>query len=196
MYFTVLYVTNDRMTHPWMYNMNMSYDTCTLTPSHTHTHAHTHTYIHTHTYAHAHTRTPQVYGVTPFRGVRRDETFENVIKAPLRFPSKPQVSEECQDLISQLLIKDPASRLGTRSGACACVLACTCVCACVCVSVSICVSKSVCVRGYVCIFKCVHTCVTCSSTARPSRNAQCAHQCQSTTTISCCVNLVAVYLTS
>lgn len=25
-----------------------------------------------------------VYGITPFRGARRDETFENIIKAPLR----------------------------------------------------------------------------------------------------------------
>ncbi|KAF5836329.1 putative blue light receptor [Dunaliella salina] len=58
-----------------------------------------------------------VYGVTPFRGVRRDETFDNVVKAPLRFPSKPQISEECQDLISKLLVKDPAQRLGTRAGA-------------------------------------------------------------------------------
>jgi len=54
--------------------------------------------------------------VTPFRGVRRDETFDNVVKAPLRFPSKPQISEECQDLISKLLIKDPSKRLGTKTG--------------------------------------------------------------------------------
>lgn len=58
-----------------------------------------------------------VYGITPFRGARRDETFENVIKAPLRFPAKPSVSQECQDLITALLIKDPAKRLGTRAGA-------------------------------------------------------------------------------
>lgn len=37
-----------------------------------------------------------VYGTTPFRGARRDETFENIIKAPLRFPTKPTVSAECQ----------------------------------------------------------------------------------------------------
>eukprot|EP00798_Chlamydomonas_sp_ICE-L_P007879 gene7879-1089_t len=58
-----------------------------------------------------------VYGTSPFRGVRRDDTFENVLKAPLRFPSKPVVSEQCQDLITQLLVKDPANRLGTKSGA-------------------------------------------------------------------------------
>lgn len=36
------------------------------------------------------------YGFTPFRGARRDETFENVLKQPLRFPAKPVVSLECQ----------------------------------------------------------------------------------------------------
>ena len=58
----------------------------------------------------------QVFGVTPFRGVRRDETFENVIRAPLQFPPRPQISPECQDLISKLLVKDPAQRLGTKTG--------------------------------------------------------------------------------
>ena len=37
-----------------------------------------------------------VFGLTPFRGSRRDETFENIIKAPLRFPAKPIVSDECR----------------------------------------------------------------------------------------------------
>uniref|UniRef100_A0A126WX34 non-specific serine/threonine protein kinase n=1 Tax=Cylindrocapsa geminella TaxID=52679 RepID=A0A126WX34_9CHLO len=58
-----------------------------------------------------------VYGVTPFRGARRDETFENVLRAPLRFPEQPHVSEACQSLISALLVKDVAGRLGTRGGA-------------------------------------------------------------------------------
>jgi hypothetical protein len=58
----------------------------------------------------------QVFGITPFRGARRDETFENIIKAPLRFPQKPLVSEACMDLITQLLTKDPAKRLGTKKG--------------------------------------------------------------------------------
>nr|AML76342.1 putative LOV domain-containing protein [Chloromonas rosae] len=58
-----------------------------------------------------------VYGMTPFRGARRDETFDNVLKAPLKFPAKPQVSEACQDLITQLLVKDVHKRLGSTSGA-------------------------------------------------------------------------------
>ncbi|KXZ43472.1 hypothetical protein GPECTOR_89g492 [Gonium pectorale] len=58
-----------------------------------------------------------LYGTTPFRGARRDETFENIIKAPLRFPAKPAVSDECRDLIEKLLVKDVPRRLGTRAGA-------------------------------------------------------------------------------
>lgn len=58
-----------------------------------------------------------LYGATPFRGERRDQTFENILNASLQFPEKPMVSEACQDLIRQLLIKDPAKRLGTKLGA-------------------------------------------------------------------------------
>jgi serine/threonine protein kinase len=58
-----------------------------------------------------------VYGTTPFRGTRRDETFDNILKAPLQLPAKPSVSEACQDLMSKLLVKDPAKRLGSMSGA-------------------------------------------------------------------------------
>ena len=37
-----------------------------------------------------------VYGFTPFRGNKRDQTFENILKRPLVFPPKPQVSQACQ----------------------------------------------------------------------------------------------------
>nr|AML78527.1 putative LOV domain-containing protein [Pandorina morum] len=58
-----------------------------------------------------------LYGTTPFRGSRRDETFDNIIKSPLRFPSKPAISEEGRDLIDKLLVKDIGRRLGSRTGA-------------------------------------------------------------------------------
>lgn len=58
-----------------------------------------------------------MYGTTPFRGQRREETFENILRQPLSFPSKPVISPEAQDLITQLLVKDPAKRLGTKAGA-------------------------------------------------------------------------------
>lgn len=40
-----------------------------------------------------------------------------MLYARRRFPAKPTVSPECQDLITQLLVKEPAKRLGTRAGA-------------------------------------------------------------------------------
>eukprot|EP00873_Tetraselmis_striata_P009108 jgi/Tetstr1/429372/TSEL_019286.t1 len=58
-----------------------------------------------------------LYGVTPFRGQRRDETFENVLRVPLNLPTKPTVSPECRDFISQLLVKNPEKRLGAKRGA-------------------------------------------------------------------------------
>lgn len=58
-----------------------------------------------------------VYGYTPFRGSHRDATFSNILRKPLQFPDKPDVSPACKNLISQLLIRDPAKRLGGRAGA-------------------------------------------------------------------------------
>lgn len=58
-----------------------------------------------------------VFGFTPFRGSKRDTTFDNILKRPLKFPAEPSVSSECQDLISQLLIRDPTKRLGSKAGA-------------------------------------------------------------------------------
>lgn len=40
-----------------------------------------------------------------------------MLRHPLTFPAKPVISPEAQDLISQLLIKDPAQRLGSKAGA-------------------------------------------------------------------------------
>ena len=35
----------------------------------------------------------------------------NIVRSPLTFPAKPVVSEAMQDLITQLLVKDPRERL-------------------------------------------------------------------------------------
>jgi serine/threonine protein kinase len=40
-----------------------------------------------------------------------------VLRNLLTFPAKPAISPEAQDLMTQLLIKDPAQRLGTKAGA-------------------------------------------------------------------------------
>jgi serine/threonine protein kinase len=46
-----------------------------------------------------------LYGTTPFRGTRRDSTFDNVLKEPVRFPATPAVSAAAKDLITRLLHK-------------------------------------------------------------------------------------------
>jgi phototropin len=58
-----------------------------------------------------------LYGTTPFRGSRRDATFDNVLKRDFAFPSSPPVSPEAQDLIRKLLTKAPVDRMGAVAGA-------------------------------------------------------------------------------
>lgn len=58
-----------------------------------------------------------LYGTTPFRGSRRDQTFDNVLKQPLKMPREPEVSTACTDLITKLLTKDARKRLGSLAGA-------------------------------------------------------------------------------
>nr|AML77533.1 putative LOV domain-containing protein [Acrosiphonia sp. BC-2016] len=58
-----------------------------------------------------------VYGVTPFKGQRRGDTFDNIMKKDVSFPSEPYVSPACQDLICKLLKREESARLGTRFGA-------------------------------------------------------------------------------
>ena len=37
-----------------------------------------------------------LFGFTPFRGAKRDITFENVLRKPLKFPEEPVISGACQ----------------------------------------------------------------------------------------------------
>ncbi|OAY75027.1 Serine/threonine-protein kinase UCNL [Ananas comosus] len=55
------------------------------------------------------------FGRTPFRGRNRKETFRNVLTRHPEFPGKQR--SDLTDLIARLLAKDPARRLGFRSGA-------------------------------------------------------------------------------
>lgn len=57
------------------------------------------------------------YGVTPFRGVDNELTLANIVARALEFPKEPSVPATAKDLISQLLVKDPARRLGCTMGA-------------------------------------------------------------------------------
>lgn len=56
------------------------------------------------------------YGVTPFRGMDNELTLANIVARALEFPKEPAVPTAAKDLISQLLIKDPARRLGSTTG--------------------------------------------------------------------------------
>lgn len=58
------------------------------------------------------------FGVSPFRGPRRDATFDNILKKKLQFPTmEPPMSDECKALLKSLLRKDPEDRLGHDAGA-------------------------------------------------------------------------------
>nr|AML78487.1 putative LOV domain-containing protein [Erythroxylum coca] len=58
-----------------------------------------------------------LYGRTPFRGKNRQRTFSNILHKDLTFPSSIPVSLTARQLINALLIRDPAMRLGSHSGA-------------------------------------------------------------------------------
>ncbi|GFY94470.1 phototropin 2 [Actinidia rufa] len=58
-----------------------------------------------------------LYGRTPFRGKNRQKTFANILHKDLTFPSSIPVSLSARQLIHALLNRDPASRLGSNSGA-------------------------------------------------------------------------------
>uniref|UniRef100_A0A1D1ZNT7 non-specific serine/threonine protein kinase n=1 Tax=Auxenochlorella protothecoides TaxID=3075 RepID=A0A1D1ZNT7_AUXPR len=55
-------------------------------------------------------------GTTPFRGPRRDITFDNIVRKAVAWPEDVEASEEVRDLVDRLLVKDPAKRLGSVTG--------------------------------------------------------------------------------
>lgn len=58
-----------------------------------------------------------LFGITPFKGASRNQTFSNILKNDIQFPDYNQVSSSCKSLIKKLLIKDETKRLGSHSGA-------------------------------------------------------------------------------
>lgn len=50
-------------------------------------------------------------GVTPFYSGNVDDMYKKIVNSKLRFP--PRLSEECRDLITALLKKNPSERLGS-----------------------------------------------------------------------------------
>ncbi|KAK9078716.1 hypothetical protein SSX86_002773 [Deinandra increscens subsp. villosa] len=57
------------------------------------------------------------YGVTPFRGSDNEFTLTSILARGLHFPKEPMSSTTMKDLITKLLIKDPAKRIGSMKGA-------------------------------------------------------------------------------
>ncbi|KAH7440144.1 hypothetical protein KP509_04G093600 [Ceratopteris richardii] len=55
-----------------------------------------------------------IYGHTPFKGVRSEATFANILEKDPDFPGTRTLATQ---LIAQLLVKDPAARLGSAGGA-------------------------------------------------------------------------------
>lgn len=58
-----------------------------------------------------------LFGITPFKGSSRNQTFSNILKNEIQFPDYNQISSNCKNLIKKLLIKDETKRLGSHSGA-------------------------------------------------------------------------------
>ncbi|MCD7471230.1 hypothetical protein HAX54_011548 [Datura stramonium] len=58
-----------------------------------------------------------LYGRTPFKGQRNEDTLANVVSQCLKFPASPTVTSHARDLIRKLLQKEPENRLGAVRGA-------------------------------------------------------------------------------
>ncbi|KZT72605.1 Pkinase-domain-containing protein [Daedalea quercina L-15889] len=58
-----------------------------------------------------------IYATTPFKGERRDDTFDNILHLPVHFRDRPKVSAACKDVVTRLLDKRELTRLGSMTGA-------------------------------------------------------------------------------
>eukprot|EP01104_Vermistella_antarctica_P007510 TRINITY_DN1847_c0_g4_i1.p1 TRINITY_DN1847_c0_g4~~TRINITY_DN1847_c0_g4_i1.p1 ORF type:complete len:443 (+),score=116.17 TRINITY_DN1847_c0_g4_i1:282-1610(+) len=56
-------------------------------------------------------------GHTPFRGRNRDQTFAQIMKGGIDWPSTVNVTKDCKNIIRKLLNADPKKRLGSVHGA-------------------------------------------------------------------------------
>lgn len=58
-----------------------------------------------------------IYGITPFKGASRNQTFSNILKLDVQFPDYTNLSSSGKSLIRKLLVKDESKRLGSTTGA-------------------------------------------------------------------------------
>jgi aurora kinase len=55
-----------------------------------------------------------LYGGPPFEAEGHSATYRRISRVDLKFPRTPQVSEDAQDLIRRLLVKDPKQRISLK----------------------------------------------------------------------------------
>ncbi|THU73123.1 hypothetical protein C4D60_Mb04t19480 [Musa balbisiana] len=63
-----------------------------------------------------------LYGRTPFKGATKEATLRNILTREVRFPETINGGDEAEmakakDLITRLLVRDPAARMGSAAGA-------------------------------------------------------------------------------
>lgn len=58
-----------------------------------------------------------LFGYSPFNCANTNETFSNILKEPVSFQGRNELSKSCKDLIKKLLIKNEINRLGSKLGA-------------------------------------------------------------------------------
>ncbi|URD95704.1 hypothetical protein MUK42_30399 [Musa troglodytarum] len=63
-----------------------------------------------------------LYGRTPFKGATKEATLRNILTREVRFPESNNGGDEAEmakakDLITRLLVRDPAARMGSAAGA-------------------------------------------------------------------------------
>lgn len=52
-----------------------------------------------------------MYGNVPFVGLTVPAVYDKIKHETLKFPSFPAISDDLRDLISKMLVKDPAQRI-------------------------------------------------------------------------------------
>lgn len=58
-----------------------------------------------------------IFATTPFKGSTRQQTFNNVLTREVTFPDQPRITPAGKEIITRLLHKSEAKRLGSQSGA-------------------------------------------------------------------------------
>jgi aurora kinase len=52
-----------------------------------------------------------LYGFPPFEAEGHSATYRRISRVDLKFPLKPSISEDAQDIIRKLLVKEPSRRM-------------------------------------------------------------------------------------